>query len=268
MAEKPAVARPSFEADDHADDVVVARDGPSSPKGLSALARFEFESGKGNEGTKILMVEWEERDNDEWLRGGGGEWLVQWEGKSTVLQVNDNEETHHRLYILLPYGVTIPPTITLTRKPLTNNEGPPPKPLYIHPLPAIFPPSLGASARTAGKKGVLHTIWAKKRLSVLQKEIEIETKKNTEGIGLEMALQEKAWIEQNFGVGVVARPSVTIPMSTGPHPLSPTRSPTTPGGGRLSEKLKGLRVGTSAAELSLPRNPSEPLCCEFGDSFG
>src|SRR5579862_7576501 len=153
MAETLAVARPSFEADGDADDVVVAGDGPSSPKGLSALARFEFESGKGNEGTKILMVEWEERDNDEWVRGGGGEWLVQWEGKSTVLQVGDNEETHHRLYILLPYGVTIPPTISLTRKPLSNSETPPSKPLLIHPLPAIFPPSLGASARTAGKKG-------------------------------------------------------------------------------------------------------------------
>ncbi|KAH0541322.1 hypothetical protein GP486_008718, partial [Trichoglossum hirsutum] len=102
MAERPAVARPSFEVDDHTDDVVVAGEDESSPKGLSALARFEFESGKANEGTKILMVEWDERDGNEWSRGGGGEWLVQWEGKSTVLQVKDNEETHHRLYILLP----------------------------------------------------------------------------------------------------------------------------------------------------------------------
>ncbi|KAI9864871.1 MAG: hypothetical protein M1813_002642 [Trichoglossum hirsutum] len=264
MAEKPAVARPSFEADDHTDDVVVAGEDESSPKGLSALARFEFESGKANEGTKILMVEWEERDNDEWNRAGGGEWLVQWEGKSTVLQVKDNEETHHRLYILLPYGVTIPPTITLTRKSPPDSNGnskdadSQPKPLHIHPLPAIFPPSLGAFARTAGKKGVLHTIWAKKRLSVLQKEIDAETQKNVESVGLEMALQEKAWIEQNFGVGAGARPSVSIPAagSVGPYPLSPTRSPTTPGGGRLAEKLKGLRVGTSAAELSTSRHAS------------
>jgi hypothetical protein len=28
----------------------------------TALARFEFEAGKANEGTKILMIEWEDDD--------------------------------------------------------------------------------------------------------------------------------------------------------------------------------------------------------------
>src|SRR5437764_6103768 len=110
MAEEPAPARPSFEADSSstADDVVVAGDGTGpAAKGLSALARFEFESGKGNEGTKILMVEWEEATSDEERKPGsgglGGEWHVQWEGKNTVLQVKDKEDRHHRLYFLLPY---------------------------------------------------------------------------------------------------------------------------------------------------------------------
>jgi hypothetical protein len=94
------------------------------------------------------------------------------------------------------------------------------------------------------KKGVLHTIYAKKRLSVLQKEIESEMKTNGEGIGLEMAMQEKQWIEYSFGVAPKVIPDLQ-------YSTSPT-SPKTPGGGRLSEKLKGLKLGTSASELSTP----------------
>lgn len=92
------------------------------------------------------------------------------------------------------------------------------------------------------KKGVLHTIYAKQRLSVLQKEIESEMKTNGEGVGLEMAMQEKQWIEDNFGV--VLKPVSDLPYSTSPS------SPRTPGSGRLSGKLKGLKLGTSASVLS------------------
>jgi hypothetical protein len=57
-----------------------------------------------------------------------------------------------------------------------------------------------------------------------------------------MAMQEKQWIEENFGVGPKAAPELS--SST-----SPT-SPKTPGGGRLSEKLKGLKLGTTVTALS------------------
>ncbi|KAA8566759.1 hypothetical protein EYC84_009859 [Monilinia fructicola] len=221
----------------------------------TALARFEFESGRGNEGTKILMVEWE----DESIEGSTknmGDWEVSWEGKSTVLSARDGAEGKlHRLYFLLAPGASIPRIIKLSQV-----GG---KTIQTNPLPAIFPPELGLSARQAGRKGVLHTIWAKKRISVLQKEIEAEMKTNGEGIGLEMAMQEKQWIEENFGVG----PKVTQPDIQ--YNAAPN-SPKTPGGGRLSEKLKGLKLGTSAHDLSNVSEPkfenqSNPLSPEQGD---
>ena len=54
--EQPTVAPP---ADIGAVNVVET---PTSPSSAFTLSRFEFEAGtKGNEGTKILMVEWDAR---------------------------------------------------------------------------------------------------------------------------------------------------------------------------------------------------------------
>ncbi|RAL58606.1 hypothetical protein DID88_003966 [Monilinia fructigena] len=189
----------------------------------TALARFEFESGRGNEGTKILMVEWEDESTEGPTKNMGD-----WEHTKNYKVITSGRENN-------------------------SNES----------ITAIFPPELGLSARQAGRKGVLHTIWAKKRISVLQKEIESEMKTNGEGIGLEMAMQEKQWIEENFGVG----PKVTQPDIQ--YNATPN-SPKTPGGGRLSEKLKGLKLGTSAHDLSNVSEPkfenqSNPLSPEQGD---
>ena len=167
----------------------------------AALSRFEFESGRGNEGTKILMVEWED---DEDGPNSSGDWEVSWEGKSTVLSARDGAEDRlHRLYFLLAPGAMIPRVVKIAQ-----SGG---KTMQTNPLPAIFPAELGLTARTAGKKGVLHTIWAKKRLSVLQKEIETESKTNGESVGLEMAMQEKKWIEE-----VHPSPSLLNPPSDSP----------------------------------------------------
>lgn len=199
----------------------------------TALARFEFEPGRANEGTKILMVEWED---DEAGSSNSGDWEVSWEGKTTVLSAKDGaEDKLHRIYFLLGPGISIPPVVKLAQ-----DGG---RVIQTNPLPAIFPAELGASATAAGKLGVLHTVWAKKRLSVLQKEIEVEMKTNGEGIGLEMAMQEKQWIEENFGIGPRIVPDI--------HPASPT-SPRSPGVGRLAEKLRGLKLGTTASALSGP----------------
>jgi hypothetical protein len=177
------------------------------------------------------MVEWNEDDDS--LKTSG-KWEVSWEGKSTAVAERDGAEGKtHRLYFLLGPGVQIPRIVKISQV-----GG---KVMQTNPLPAIFSPELGASARTAGKKGVLHTIWGKKRLSVLQREIDEELKTNGEGIGLEMALKEKLWIEENFGIGARAVQDVQ-------DPISPS-SPKTPGGGRLAEKLKGLKLGTSASDL-------------------
>ncbi|PYH96753.1 hypothetical protein BO71DRAFT_319966 [Aspergillus ellipticus CBS 707.79] len=230
---------------------------------ITALARFEFEAGKANDGTKILMIEWEDDDRGR-ASYPGGAWHVAWEGKQAVLPADEKTNDHtRRLYFLLPPHVTIPPTVTLEYALPPSAPAPPaaaaaaPPPLVLNPLPAIFPPELGADGRSAGKKGVLHTIWAKKRLQVLEHEIRDECRVNAEGIALHMALQEKDWIETNFGVAL--SPDRQRAPSQGqahqdPHyPMGPA-TPVSPssggGGGKLGEKLKGLKLQTSERELS------------------
>ncbi|KAK7532245.1 uncharacterized protein J3D65DRAFT_647711 [Phyllosticta citribraziliensis] len=233
-------------------DTASATDGRHGPKdevespslsNSNAIARFEFEAGHGQEGTKILMVEWEDDDSTRNVRG---DWHISWEGKSTVLPADDQTSSEvNRLYFLLPPGVAVPPAVRLTHRPADASK--PVVTWQTNSLPAIFPPELGASARQAGKKGVLHTIWAKRRLQALQKEIDTESQNNVEGIGFAMAMQEKEWIEQNFGV--TSRPSVSEIKTDNLATLSPG-SPRSPGGGRLMEKLKGLKIGTSEQELA------------------
>lgn len=226
---------------------------PRSPDTLdeiSALARFEFEPGKGNDGTKVLMVEWEDYSE---IRGSEGIWQVSWSGKTTVLPADERTADNiRRFYFLLPPGTKIPPNVKLTYQPSAKaaSVGKKPQHLTINPLPAIFSPELGATSRTSGRKGVLHTIWAKKRLQVLDKEIRHEQQFNLEGIALEMAISEKEWIDNNFGLAPKLTPldmSLKYPSS----PLSPgLASPKSPGGRRLSEKLKGLSLGTSEKDLT------------------
>ncbi len=226
--------RVTFEPDGLSATAEDSTDQAPAVSSSSALARFEFESGRGNEGTKILMVEWSDEEEGP---ANTGDWEVSWEGKTTVLSAKDGAEGKlHRLYSLLAPGATVPPIVKLSQK-----GG---KTMQTNPLPAIFPPELGISATTQGRKGVLHTVWAKKRLSTLQKEIEIEMQ-NGEGVGLEMALQEKQWIEENFGVGAKVVPDLQFTAS-------PPTSPKSPGGGRLAEKLKGLKLGTSPNALASP----------------
>jgi hypothetical protein len=219
----------------------------------NALARYEYDHATaGGTGTKILMVEWEDDDS---TRGVRGEWHVSWDGSTRVLPANDQQTTDvHRMYFLLPAGSAVPKRVTLTHQP--EDVGRTPVVWHTNPLPALFPPELGASARAAGKKGVLHTIWAKKRLQVLQKEIETESKDNIEGIGLLMAVQEKEWIEQTFGVN--ARPSglsISLPAAT-PTNNGPA-SPRSPGGGRLLDKLAGLKLSTNQRDLTPKSEPAD-----------
>lgn len=193
------------------------------------------------------MVEWED---DRFSPSPQGSWHVSWEGKTALLPADEQtSDKTRRFYFLLPPGITVPPVVNLSYVPQPNSASTIKQPdsTLINPLPAIFPPELGATARTAGKKGVLHTIWAKKRLQTLDKEIREESLINVEGVALQMAIQEKEWIEVNFGVSVPssafdvsssspATSSVSLPSLT---PISPTT------GSKLSEKLKGLKLDTS-----------------------
>lgn len=267
-------SRPIFDPVDTTFDPAsnAARDSPvvESPSLTSgnALARFEFEPGRSKDGTKVLMLEWEEDDTTKPL---SGDWELSWEGKRTVLPAKEDDSPGavNRLYFLLGPGVGIPVTVKLQKGDVSWRT---------NPLPAIFPPELGAKA---GKKGVLHTIWAKKRLQVLQREIETESKENAEGIGLEMAVAEKEWIETNFGVA--AKPgSIAIPqqsamasvMGSGSGYLNSPTSPRSPGGGRLMDKLKGLKIGTSESDLAKKdeqpiHNPLSPESSDVAvGSFG
>ncbi|RAR05825.1 TPR-like protein [Stemphylium lycopersici] len=245
-----------------------AKDEVESPSisSANALARYEYEAGHANAttGTKILMVEWED---DDTTRGVRGDWHISWDGSTRVLPANDQPANDvNRMYFLLPPGVAVPTSVTLTLRPQDASKAV--VVWHTNPLPALFPPELGASARAAGKKGVLHTIWAKKRLQVLQKEIEAESRNNVEGIGLIMVVQEKEWIESTFGVN--AKPaglSISLGEPTSAQIKGPS-SPRSPGGGRLMDKLAGLRLGTSEKDLSPSTSTpgfSNPLSPESSD---
>jgi hypothetical protein len=227
----------------------------------SARARFEFEPGKANaDGTKILMVEWEDDSTTQTLCGS---WTVSWEGKSHVLPAEERRDAtsetpqaqSHRLFFLLPPGANVPATVTLVLRPESASNG---EVVWkTNPLPAIFPPGLydptvGNSNPRRPSKGVLHTLWAKKRLQTLQTEIDRETREFPEGVGLEMALREKEWIEASFGVQLSDSNNLSAHRlslkSLDPVPLSPT-GPLSPGGSRLAEKLKGLKIQTGEGDL-------------------
>lgn len=128
------------------------------PKTAAALARFEFESGKGKDGSKVLMVEWdttcthEQREAsprlpDQESHPAGPVWKVSWEGMPVALPVRDRDErsrTQERQFFLLPPGCQFPGDITITHHTGLT--------VSAKPLPAIFPEGLGLDA---GTKGVL-----------------------------------------------------------------------------------------------------------------
>lgn len=96
-----------------------------------------------------------------------------------------------------------------------------------------------------------------------------------------MAMAEKQWIEQNFGIST--KPSgppqglkldlatVNSPIGISSPPLSPgMQSPRSPGGRRLTDKLKGLSLMTSEKDyngpgVNTPTKESNPLSPEVGD---
>ncbi|KAI9899601.1 hypothetical protein N3K66_006062 [Trichothecium roseum] len=188
-------------------------------------------------------------------------WQVSWPGKSTFLPArdmdvdgdeaasssssssgtnnnNNNSPRRRRIYFLLPVETPVPATVTIT-PPGRRDD-----PIRVEPLPAIFPESLVSSV-TAGPRGVLHTIWAKKRLSELEREMDAEMRANAESVGLEMALAEKQWIESNF----FAQPPPSSSSASAAAAAAPTSPPRSPLYGRMAEKLSGLRLATSPADL-------------------
>src|ERR1700712_5058077 len=129
-------SHPTLDFESDGATVASSRDEAPALSSSRALARFEFESGKGNEGTKILMVEWSDSD-DASAPPNMGDWEVSWEGKTTVLSARDGAEGKlHRLYFLLAPEANIPRIIKLSQAG-SGEE------IQTNPLPAIFPPELG-----------------------------------------------------------------------------------------------------------------------------
>lgn len=222
------------------------------------LARFEFSSDRG--GTKVLMVEWQPgaagaaatpKPTDTDVAGASDPdgWDIAWSGKSTNLPANDSDQTgtRRRVFFLLPPDASVPSTVTIT--PTTGNDSDQKSQIEgrieVKPLPAIFPDQFDSDA---GSRGVLHTLWAKKRLAELEKEMDAELRTNAESVGLEMAMGEKQWIVDNFLTKPSQRPRVIIPARGDDGPLMTPLSPVSLGG-RLSEKLRGLRLATTPADL-------------------
>lgn len=234
-------------------------DTPTSPSSAFALSRFEFEADKGKEGTKILMVEWDTSAGGE-EDSGTSNWEVSWEGKTTVLPIRDLDTEidesgtkSRRIYFLLPPGAPIPPLVSITQ--LSTRPGQKGPPLRTKPMPAIFPAELvsrsDSSGDGKGKKGVLHTIWAKKRLRELQAEIDREMKDNVESVGLEMAMQEQQWIVDQFGLGKVEGAPAPTRLHIPQGPSQGPASPRSPIGGKLGEKLRGLKgLATNPIDLA------------------
>ncbi|KAI1467457.1 uncharacterized protein F4812DRAFT_397947 [Daldinia caldariorum] len=228
-------------------------DSPVSPASPNAFARFEFETGRGNDGSKILMVEWDPAPSGE------DGWVVAWDAKTTTFpvieKVEDDDDDdggiidkegqrRQRVYFLLPSDATVPPAVTISHA----GSG---RTLTAKAMPAIFAPGLGIGSRDAGRRGVLHTIWARLRAGQLQDEIRAELRDNSESVGLEMAVQERLWIIDHFGLDDLRVPDTNPNVAdAGSIAQSPPQSPRSPVGGRLGEKLKGLKLATSPSDLA------------------
>jgi hypothetical protein len=235
------------------------------------------------------MVEW---DEDESTRNVQGTWSVHWEGmppqrsatmeseefdgseaaqpKKASASTSTRSATHRRYFLLGPKR-GVPSSVTIILSP--SDSALEPIEWKTNALPAIFPKELGSEEH--GRLGVLHTRWATMRMDTLDSEIESEAKTSPEGIALHMALTEREWIVTKFGVGtslespseqsptVEAVPKSPLglqirPIGYGQVPGSPT-SPTSPGGSRLSEKLKGLKLQTAASSSTASDEVAVPL---------
>ncbi|KAI1386932.1 uncharacterized protein F4822DRAFT_329659 [Hypoxylon trugodes] len=223
-------------------------DSPISPASPNALARFEFETGRGHEGSKILMVEWDPSLGPN--SNSSEDWLVSWDGKGTTFPVSEKvvedevqQQRRQRVYFLLPSNATVPPAVTIEYKGIGASRT-----LTARSMPAIFAPGLGVGTRDAGRRGVLHTIWARLRAQQLQDEIRAELADNSESVGLEMAVQERLWIIDHFGLDDLRPPDAGPDASSPSAQSAPTQR--SPVAGRLGEKLRGLKLATSPAELA------------------
>lgn len=135
---------------------------PGTPSSPNAWARFEFEKGCGNEGTKVLVVEWDPTVGSNSAPSSIrtipelDDWQVSWEAKvsrdrNEVKEI-ENSSTY-RVLILIEDEAQVPPVVTISQASSGRR-------LLTRPMPAIYTPALGADVtKAAGRRGVLHTQW-------------------------------------------------------------------------------------------------------------
>lgn len=187
-ASESAPTAPGIEIPDFAPRATAAAgaaglvESPGTPSSPNAWARFEFETGCGNEGTKVLVVEWDplqqqqqQQDNDgnnkpvvvSQKKGGGGgngkgkgdpldDWEVSWGGKTpragNQVKEADGNSTF-RVLVLIEDDIQVPSVVTISQASTGRT-------LLARPMPAIYTAALGTDvAKAAGRRGVLHTQW-------------------------------------------------------------------------------------------------------------
>ncbi|KAK6187992.1 hypothetical protein LQW54_013576 [Pestalotiopsis sp. IQ-011] len=236
----PGIEIPDFAAPAGTPGLVESPGTPSSP---NAWARFEFETGCGNEGTKVLVVEWDPTDDKS--SSAIDDWDVSWGGKvprarNQVKEADGSgSSTTLRVLVLIEDDVQVPSVVTIAQR----SSG---RALLARPMPAIYTAALGADvAKASGRRGVLHTQWAEKRLEQLRTEYDRELQTNSEGVGAAMAYEDLTWVVEHFGLRHPYEEDGPPPQSSR-HQAMPPRSPV---GGKLGEKLRGLKLATSPSEL-------------------
>jgi hypothetical protein len=166
----------------------------------------------------------------------------------------------HRVYFFLGARRAAPAAVSISLAPAAGGPADPVVVWEVRPQPAQVAEEEEQEVEDGGK-GPLHTRWATRRLASLAREIAEEARRNCEGVALQMALGERDFIERNFGVGAGARGGggrgaglQVRPAAHGEAPLSP-HSPLSPGGSRLSDRLRGLKLQTGGAgddEVAVP----------------
>lgn len=268
----------------------------------SALARFEYEAGHTSvaTGTKVLLIEWE----DGVEARGKGTWTVEWKGRSLSLPADDvgatpadadasfsgaadssadgaqkqqrarspssppdhHRNAAHRLYFILPAGTPVPPSVAISFHPAVAAVATSQTVLCttIPTLPAIFPPSLLTTGTAQGKKGVLHTLWAKSRLHALRADMAAGSPTAHDARVEFDGICENFGIDEAYGTADVSSQSASAPPASAsastatatdpqsPYPATPI-SPTS--NERFLSKMKGLRVGTADPSSSSAAPP-------------
>lgn len=90
---------------------------------------------------------------------------------------------------------------------------------------------------------------AEKRLEQLRTEYDRELQTNSEGVGAAMAYEDLTWVVEHFGLRHPYADEDGPPLPSSEEARHRAMPPRSPVGGKLGEKLRGLKLATSPSEL-------------------